>query len=223
VYRTAPGHPLASYYGYVADGIYQNQAQIDKELSPSAAAAVKPGFIRFKDLNDDGIINDNDRTWLGNSIPKLSYGLALTLGYKGFDLSALFQGVGGVYRYNDAKQITDYDSRPFNHITAILNSWHGEGTSNTIPIATFEDNGSSKKSSIFVEDASYFRFKNLEIGYTFPNLSKAGIKSLRLYVSSQNIFTVTNYTGLDPESTDLLDRGTYPQSQAFLLGINANF
>ena len=222
VYKTAPGYSLATYYGYVADGIYQNQAEIDKTLSPAGAAGVKPGFIKFKDLNGDGVINDNDRTYLGNSIPKLSYGLALSLGYKGFDLSALFQGVGGVNRYNDSKQITDYDSRPFNHSTAIINSWHGDGTSNTIPIATFQDNGSSKKSSIFVEDASYFRFKNLEIGYSFPNFSKAGIKGLRLYVSSQNIFTVTKYTGLDPESTDLLDKGTYPQSQAFLFGINVN-
>ena len=220
VYRTAPGHSLASYYGYVADGIYQNQKEIDENLSPAGAAGIKPGFIRFKDLNGDGVINDNDRTYLGNSIPELYYGFTLTLGYKGFDLSALFQGVGEVYRYNDARQITDYDSRPFNHSTDIINSWSGEGTSNTIPIATFEDNGSSKKSSIFVENASYFRFKNLEVGYSFPSFGKTGIKGLRLYVSSQNIFTVTRYKGLDPESTDLLDKGTYPQSQAFLFGVN---
>ncbi len=158
VWKTEPGHSLSSYYGYVMEGIYQNQAEIDKQLTGSAAAAVKPGDIKFKDLNGDGMINDNDRTYLGNSIPKLTYGFAISLGYKAFDLSALFQGVSGVYRYNDAKQITDYDSRPFNHSTAVLNSWHGEGTSNTIPRATFNDNGSSKKSSIFVEDASYFTF-----------------------------------------------------------------
>lgn len=223
VYKTAPGHSLASYFGYVAEGIYQDEEEINKHLSPSAAAAVKPGDIRFKDLNSDGTINDNDRTYLGNSIPKLFYGLTISLGYKGFDLSALFQGVGGVYRYNDAKQITDYDSRPFNHSTAVLNSWNGAGSSNTVPRATFNDNGSSKKSSIFVEDASYFRFKNLEIGYTFPNFAGVGIKALRVYFSSQNLFTITSYTGLDPESTDLLDRGTYPQSQAFLFGVNVKF
>jgi len=97
-----------------------------------------------------------------------------------------------------------------------LGAWHGEGTSNTIPRTTFNDNGSSKKSSIFVEDASYFRLKNLEIGYAVG-------PSRRLYVSAQNLFTITNYSGLDPESTDILDRGTYPQARALLFGMNATF
>ena len=117
----------------------------------------------------------------------------------------------GVDKYNDAKKITDYDSRPFNHTTAVLGAWHGEGTSNTIPRTTFNDNGSSKKSSIFVEDASYFRLKNLELGYTLGALrasSKFGVQNVRLYVSGQNLYTRTKYTGLDPESTDILDRGT---------------
>jgi TonB-linked SusC/RagA family outer membrane protein len=223
IYKTEPGHSLASYYGYVMEGIYQTQDEINKHLSGTANPSAKPGDIKFKDLNGDGIINDKDRAYLGNSIPKISYGLNVSAGYKSFDLSALFQGVGGVYRYNDGKQITDYDSRPFNHSTAVLNSWNGPGTSNTIPRATFNDNGSSKKSSIFVENASYFRFKNLEIGYTLPAFTKSGIQSIRLYVSAQNLFTVTKYTGLDPESTNLLDQGTYPQSRAFLFGINARF
>ncbi|WP_121355663.1 SusC/RagA family TonB-linked outer membrane protein [Flavisolibacter nicotianae] len=223
VYKTEPGHSLASFYGYVMEGIYQTQDEINKHLSGTTNPSAKPGDIRFKDLNGDGIINDKDRDYLGNSIPKVSYGLHLSAGYKGIDLSALFQGVGGVNIYNDAKQITDYDSRPFNHSTAVLNSWHGAGTSNTIPRATFNDNGSSKKSNIFVEDASYLRLKNLELGYTLPGLRKAGIQNLRLYVSAQNVFTVTDYTGLDPESTDLLDRGTYPQSRAVLFGINVKF
>jgi hypothetical protein len=108
----------------------------------------------------------------------------------------------------------------------VLNSWHGEGTSNTIPRTTFNDNGSSKKSSIFVEDASYLRLKNLEIGYNLKSisaLSRFGVQDIRLYVSGQNLFTITKYTGLDPESTDILDRGTYPQSMAFLFGINVKF
>jgi TonB-linked SusC/RagA family outer membrane protein len=223
VYKTEPGHSLASFYGYVMEGIYQTQDEINKHLHGTNNPSAKPGDIRFKDLNGDGIINDKDRDYLGNSIPKVSYGLNLSGGFKGFDLSALFQGVGGVYIYNDAKQITDYDSRPFNHSTAVLDSWHGPGTSNTIPRSTFNDNGSSKKSSIFVEDASYFRLKNLELGYSFAGFKKAGVQNLRLYISAQNVFTVTNYTGLDPESTDLIDRGTYPQSRAILFGINAKF
>jgi TonB-linked SusC/RagA family outer membrane protein len=226
VYKTQVGQPLGSFYGYVMEGIYQNEAEIQTHLSGTLNPAEQPGDIRFKDLNGDGVINDDDRTFIGNPIPRLSYGLNLAGNYHGFDLSALFQGVRGVDKYNDAKQITDYDSRPFNHTTAVLGAWHGEGTSNTIPRTTFNDNGSSKKSSIFVEDASYLRLKNVELGYSLGALrtsSKLGVQNVRLYVSGQNLFTSTNYTGLDPESTDILDRGTYPQSRAFLFGTNVKF
>ncbi|MBC8064816.1 MAG: TonB-dependent receptor, partial [Chlorobia bacterium] len=216
VYRTAVGHPLGAFYGYVMDGIYQNQAEITTYLSGTVNPAEKPGDIKFRDLNGDGKINDDDRTFIGNPIPKLNYGLNLSADFRRFDLSMFFQGVGGVDKYNDAKQITDYDSRPFNHTVAVLGAWNGAGTSNTIPRTTFNDNGSSKKSSIFVEDASYFRLKNLEIGYALG-------PTRRFFVSGQNLLTITNYTGLDPESTDILDRGTYPQSKAFLFGLNAKF
>jgi TonB-linked SusC/RagA family outer membrane protein len=216
VYRTAVGHPLGAFYGYVFDGIYQTQAEINQQLSGTVNPPQLPGDIRFKDLNGDGIINDNDRTFIGNSIPKMTYGLNLAGDLHRIDFSVFFQGVGGVQKYNDGKQITDYDSRPFNHSTAVLGAWNGPGTSNTIPRTTFNDNGSSKISSIFVEDASYFRLKNLEVGYS-PTPAR------RLYVSGQNLFTKTNYTGLDPESTDILDRGTYPQAKSFLFGINAKF
>ncbi len=216
VYRTAVGHPLGSFYGYVMEGIYQDQAEINAHLFGTTNPPDKPGDIKFQDLNGDGIINDNDRTFIGNPIPKLSYGLNMSADFRRFDLAVFFQGVGGVDKYNDGKKITDYDSRPFNHSVAVLGAWNGAGSTNTMPRTTFNDNGSSKTSSVFVEDASYFRLKNLEIGYS---LSPAR----RLYVSGQNLFTKTNYTGLDPESTDILDRGTYPQSKAFLVGINAKF
>ncbi len=216
VYKTEVGHPLGAFYGYVMEGIYQNQNEINTHLFGTVNPPDQPGDIRFKDLNGDGKINDNDRTFIGNSIPKLTYGLTLFGGYHRLSVSVFFQGVGGVDKYNDAKQITDYDSRPFNHSVAVLGAWHGAGTSNTIPRTTFNDNGSSKKSSIFVEDASYFRLKNLEIGYAVG-------PARRLYVSAQNLFTITNYSGLDPESTDILDRGTYPQATAVLFGVNATF
>jgi len=216
VYKTEVGHPLGAFYGYVMEGIYQNQAEINTHLFGTVNPPDQPGDIRFKDLNGDGRINDNDRTFIGNSIPKLTYGLTLFGGYHRLSVSVFFQGVGGVDKYNDAKQITDYDSRPFNHSVAVLGAWHGEGTSNTIPRTTFNDNGSSKKSSIFVEDASYFRLKNLEIGFAVG-------PARRVYVSAQNLFTITNYSGLDPESTDILDRGTYPQAMALLFGMNATF
>jgi TonB-linked SusC/RagA family outer membrane protein len=226
VYRTQAGHPLGAFYGYVMEGIYQNQAEITSQLHGTLNPAQVPGDIRFKDLNDDGRINDDDRTFIGNPIPRMSYGLNLNGATGGFDMSVFFQGVQGVDKYNDGKQITDYDSRPFNRSTAVLKAWHGEGTSNTIPRTTFNDNGSSKKSSIFVEDASYFRLKNIEVGYSLGrirSLSRLNIADARVYVSGQNLFTVTDYTGLDPESTDLLDRGTYPQSRSFLFGTTVKF
>lgn len=223
VTKTEAGHPLNAYYGYQMTGIYQTQSEIDAYLTGAPHPDVKPGDIKFKDLNGDGIINDNDRTYIGNPNPRLTYGLNLTASYKGFDFAVFFQGVQGVERFNDLKRIIDYDTRPFNHTVATLNAWHGAGTSNTIPRSTFNDNGSSKVSSIFIEDASYLRLKNIEIGYTLSSLfgkSNTGFKNVRLYISAQNLFTITKYTGLDPESVALIDQGTYPQSKAFLFGIN---
>jgi TonB-dependent starch-binding outer membrane protein SusC len=223
VSKTEPGHPLNSFYGFKMVGIYQNQKEIDDYLISGSHDNVKPGDIKFQDVNGDGVISeDKDRVYLGNPNPRLTYGANLSASYLGFDLNVLFQGVSGVEKYNDLKKIIDYDTRPFNHTTATLGAWHGEGTSNTIPRSTFTDNGSSKVSSIFVEDASYFRLKNIEIGYTvnFSGKLKSVFQNVRLFVSGQNLFTVTNYTGLDPEAYNMFDQGTYPQSKAFLFGIN---
>lgn len=219
VTRTIVGQPLNAYYGYRMIGIYQNQAEIDAHLTGSTA---KPGDIKFKDVNGDGVISaDNDREYIGSPIPELTYGISFSSSYKGFDFSFLFQGVNGVDRYNDGKKIVDYDTRPFNYTTAILGAWDGDGSSNTIPRVAFEDNGSSKTSSIFVEDASYLRLKNIELGYTIDSLK--GLQSIRFYLSGQNLFTSTDYSGLDPETVDLTDNGTYPSSKSILYGINVKF
>lgn len=221
VSKTGPGHPLNSFYGFKMTGIYQNQKEIDDYLTGAPHPEVKPGDIKFADLNGDGVINDNDRTYIGNPNPRLTYGANLSGSFKGFDVSVFIQGVSGVEKYNDLKKIIDYDTRPFNHSVNTLKAWHGEGTSNTVPRSTFTDNGSSKVSSIFVEDASYMRLKNVEIGYTLGAFGKNSFfQNARLYVSAQNLFTVTDYTGLDPEAYNMFDQGTYPQSKAFLFGIN---
>ncbi|WP_411029707.1 SusC/RagA family TonB-linked outer membrane protein [Spongiimicrobium sp. 3-5] len=222
VTRTEVGQSLNAYYGYSMIGIYQNQAEIDDHLSGTPNSNVKPGDIKFKDINGDGVISaDNDREFIGNPIPELTYGLTFSSSYKGFDFSFLFQGVNGVDRYNQGKQILDFDTRPFNYTTAILGAWDGEGSSNTIPRVAFEDNGSSRVSSIFVEDASYLRLKNIELGYTLESI--IGIQDIRFYISGQNLLTFTDYTGLDPESTDLMDLGTFPLSTTVLFGINVTF
>lgn len=223
VTRTEPGQPLNAYYGYVFEGIYQNQDEINTHLNKTTNPSSVPGDIRYKDLNNDGRIDDNDRDFIGDPNPGLLYGLNLSGSYKNFDMSLLFQGVSNVDRYNDTKKIIDYDTRPFNYTTRVLDAWDGEGSSNTIPRVSFTDNGSSKISSIFVEDASYFRLKNIELGYSINNVKRLGLQNLRIYLSGQNLFTLTNYSGLDPESTDLIDMGTYPQSRTYILGVNLSF
>lgn len=213
--RTVTGQPISAYYGYQFEGIYQNAGEVDSHLYSNTNGA-KPGDMKFKDLNNDGEITPDDQTFIGNPIPKVTYGFAFNASYKNFDFSFLFQGVHDVDRFNDLKKILDYDSRPFNSTTAVLNSWDGEGSSNSMPRLTRNDNGSSKISSVFVEDASYLRLKNIEIGYTFNQIP--GMSNLRLYVSGQNLLTFTKYAGLDPESTSLIDMGTYPQTTAILFG-----
>lgn len=226
VTRTTVGQPLNAYYGFVMEGIYQNEAEINEQLYATDNPTVQPGDIRFKDLDNNGKIDDNDRDFLGSPIPRFTYGFTLNGEYKGFNFSMLFHGVQDVQHFNDLKKILNYDTRPFNHTTEMLGYWHGEETSNSIPRPSFTDNGGSRISSIFVEDASFFRLKNVELGYSFAKLLKkinSPISDLKIYVSAENLFTVTSYSGLDPESTDLIDYGTYPQARSFLFGVNVKF
>lgn len=218
---TQPGYTVNSYYGLQFAGIYQNEAEISSYLHTNTNGA-KPGDIKFRDVNNDGQIDDNDRTTLGNNIPRLFYGFNFSASYKNFDFAFMFQGVNGADRYNDLKQILNYDTRPFNSTTDVLNAWNGEGSTNTTPRLTFNDNGGSKVSSVFVEDASYLRLKNIELGYTV-HLEKLRINSFRIYASGQNLLTFTRYSGLDPESTLLKDQGTYPQLKNFILGARFSF
>jgi TonB-linked SusC/RagA family outer membrane protein len=222
VTRTQPGEALNAYYGFVQEGIYQNEQEVAEHLSGTPNPPQQPGDIKFRDINGDGRINDSDRDFIGNPNPKLSYGLSMGFNYNAFDFNILFQGVSGVDRYNDLKKIIDYDTRPFNYTDRVLDSWDGEGSTNSIPRVSFSDNGSSRVSDIFVEDASYLRLKNVELGYTLNLQESLGIDNVRLYVSGQNIFTVTDYSGLDPESTALIDYGTYPQSLTLMFGVNAS-
>ncbi|MCW4469661.1 TonB-dependent receptor [Flavobacterium sp. MFBS3-15] len=214
--RVEVGQALHSYYGYEFIGIYQNQAEIDEYLYTNANGR-QPGDMKFRDVNGDGEINAQDRKIIGNPTPEITYGINFNASYKNFDLSFLWQGVSNIDRYNDLKQILDYDTRPFNSTTAVLGAWDGEGSTNSTPRLTFNPNGGQEISSKFVEDASYLRLKNIELGYTFTNSIK-GFTSLRIYASGQNLLTFTKYTGLDPESTLYKDQGTYPQSAAVLFG-----
>ncbi len=219
VTRTQPGHPLNAYYGFVQEGIYQNEAEIEEHLFNNPNPSQVPGDIRFKDIDGNGVIDDNDRTFIGDPNPDLTFGLNFGGSYSSFDFNVFLQGVYGVDRYNDLQKIINYDTRPFNYTDHILDSWDGEGSTNSTPRVSFTDNGSSRVSDIFVEDASYLRLKNMEVGYSFNAVGG----NIRIYVSGQNLLTFTNYSGLDPESTALVDMGTYPQSRTILFGINTSF
>ncbi|MCG9793726.1 SusC/RagA family TonB-linked outer membrane protein [Flavobacterium algicola] len=230
--RTEAGHPLASFYGYEMVGIFQN---LDEVNSNASLPSTKPGDVKYKDLNGDGKIDDNDKKFIGSPFPKFTYGINIDLSYKQFDLTAFLQGSQGnkIYNTTDYWLQTDIST---NSSTVILDRWTGEGTSNTIPRASFSStNNNSQLSSRFVKDGSYLRLKNVQIGYSFPEsfLSKSFLSKLRLYVAAQNLLTITKYDGLDPEAgvdpsqnspLDIgIDRGRYPSIRSYTLGLDINF
>ena len=164
-----------------------------------------PGDLKFRDLNKDGIIDANDRTYLGSYLPKVSYGFNISADYKGFDLGVFFQGVQGNKIYNDTRVITEGMIRFFNAGTQVLNAWTPTNTNTNIPRAIPGDpNGNARTSTRFLENGSYLRLKNLSLGYNVSSAklsswTKGTVSSFRIYVSGQNLLTFTKYTGYDPE------------------------
>ena len=228
VSRTDVGQPMASFYGYVTDGLFQSQDEVEAHAFQSENTA--PGDIRFVDLNEDGVIDNEDQTYIGSPIPDFTYGVYLNLGYKGFDLNIFGIGSEGNDIFNATVR---YDFTYTNRPQTILNRWTGPGTSNSEPRVSLTDpNQNVRVSDRFVEDGSFFRLKNVQLGYTLPSqwLSKAKIDKLRFYVTANNLVTITQYSGLDPEIGTIggalelgIDKGFYPQARTFLGGIQLNF
>ncbi len=238
---TTAGHPIGSFYGYQMNGIFQNQGDIF--TSAYQGPGVRPGDVKYKDLNGDGKIDANDRTFLGSAIPKFTYGLSTTLNYLNFDMFILFQGGYGNKIYMQVNQDIEGFYRPFNLTKRVYDTrWHGEGTSNTMPLVSWLDqpNNIKEPSSRFLADASYCRLKNVQIGYTVPKelAGKLHIKGLRFYVTGTNLITITKYPGLDPEmhtsnnvnaekyNSDVaagIDWGTYPSAKSYIVGANLSF
>jgi len=238
---TAVGHPIGSFYGYQMDGIFQNQNEIF--TSAYQGPGIRPGDVKYKDINGDGLINPSDRTFLGSAIPKFSYGFTTTLSYSNFDLFILIQGNYGNKIYMQVNQDIEGFYRPFNLTQRVYDErWHGEGTSNTMPLVSWLDQSNNVKepSSRFLEDASYCRLKNVQIGYTLPKqlINRLHVKNLRFYVTGNNLITITKYTGLDPEMnisnnvkveqypSDVaagIDWGTYPSAKSYIIGANLDF
>lgn len=216
------------------DGIYQNQQEVDA----SGRNNVVPGDFKFKDLNNDGEIDNMDRTFLGSPIPKFEYGVIFNATYSNFDLSLFLQGVQGNQIWNGRKfsHIFDFGG---NYITDVLNSWTPENPNTNIPRATDIDPANNRRaSSFYVEDGSYFRVRSFQLGYSIPLpiTERVGISRARIHVSGQNLLTFTKYSGYDPEigvnanptqAQGLFGAGVdaeaYPQAKSVFIGINLSF
>ena len=234
--NTAVGQSIQAFYGWQVEGIFQDASEISKHAIQTAGTA--PGDLKFKDTNNDGVINLKDRQFLGSFIPKATYALNLGANYKNFDLSIFFQGVSGNKIYNATRVITEGMIRFFNAGTQVLNAWTPTNKNTNIPRAASSDpNQNARSSTRFLEDGSYLRLKNFMLGYNVPanslaSTTKGVIKNIRVYVSAQNVLTFTNYSGYDPEVgnrtpgsslTNGIDFAVYPQPKALQVGIQATF
>lgn len=235
IQRSEIGHPIWSFYGYKVLGLFKDAADVSKSPTQTDAA---PGLFKFQDVNGDGKIDDNDRTYIGNPNPDFTYGINISLSYKNFDFSTFFFGSKGNDIFNQTKYFTDFPDFFKGAISreAALNSWTPTNLNATVPKLQTAGGQSSDgvTSSYFVSKGSYLRNKQMQLGYTVPQrvFTKYGIDRIRIYVQAANLFTVTKYKGLDPElqSNDVnytqsfsVDQGNYPHTRAFLIGVNVGF
>lgn len=229
--RIQPGHPVNVFYGFVQQGVFQTQDEVDNAAvqveGDDPATSTAPGDIRYTDLNSDGIINDDDRTFLGNPNPDFTYSLNNTFKIGDFDLNIFLQGVYGNDIFNANRLYTENMAVTNNQSDAVLGRWTGPGTSNSIPRAVFGDpNNNTRASNRFIEDGSYLRLRNINLTYNIPLEKHKNnfINSARVYVSGQNLFTVTDYSGFDPEvPSNGIDNNIYPVTRSYTVGVNIGF
>ena len=233
--RTSVGQPIASFYGHQVVGIFQTAEQVAAAPTQTGKGI---GRIQYADLNGDGAVDASDRTFLGSPMPTVTFGLNLKADYKNFDLGVFFQGVSGNKIYNFMKYHNDFFFDQFNKSTNILNAWTPENPASTVPaLSTRDVNNELRPSSYFIEDGAYIRLKNVQVGYTLPaNLAqKIRAQKLRVFLQGQNLATITDYTGMDPEvgmqnytsdnrNLDMgVDRGLYPNSRTYTFGLGVTF
>lgn len=240
--RFEEGHPIGYFWGYKTEGVMQNeadvQAYLDKNCKGNAAnskqgTGIKPGDLKFVDVNGDGVVNDDDKTELGDPHPDVTMGITLGASYKGFDLSVTGFGAFGQQVARSFRKFTDGEYENFT--TEVYDYWHGEGTSNKYPLLAHMNAGPNWQtvSDIYIENASYFRLQNLTVGYDFTKIWKSSpFQQLRLYFAAQNLFTITGYKGMDPENGTAIgsdswvtgvDVGNYPQPRTYMVGVNVKF
>lgn len=224
--RTMEGYPVGHFFGYKVAGVYQNREDV-KTYYPNSVGSVAPGDLKFEDVNGDGQITQDDRTMIGNPTPDFTYGFNLNFGYKNFDLGIDMMGVYGneIYRTWD-----DPTFAQLNYLEQRVNRWNGEGTSNWEPILNPSRSINLINSNYFIEDGSFFRIRNVQLGYTFNTnwLNAVHLNSLRIYANVQNLKTWTRNTGYTPEIGGSalsfgIDGGTYPLPMIYTLGVNLTF
>ncbi len=229
--RLIPGQPMGVYYGYVCDGIFQNAAEVANHATQTGAA---PGRLIFRDLNGDGVINDDDRCIIGDPNPDLSLGLNLKFNYRAFALDMFFAGDFGQDIQNHMKRqlySMNYGNLATNRGKDILNAWRPDNTGSDIPaLSLTDDNNESRFSTYYIENGSYMKMKYLKLSYKLPSkiIRKIGASNLDVYGQVENVFTITKYTGLDPEILpggygSLVDNGAYPRPRTFTVGLNLQF
>ena len=228
--RSEVGQPVNQFYGYQTQGIFQNQSEINAYSNASGSLIqpnAVPGDFRWKDIDGDGKITADDRTIIGNPIPKYTFGFTFNIDYENFDLLLFAQGVAGNKIYQNFRRL---DIPNVNYTTEALGRWTGEGSSNTYPRLTQSDTNFnfSNPSDFYIKDGDYLRIKTMQLGYSLPKsfLTKANIQRTRVYITGENLFTFTKYNGFDPEiggNVFGIDKGFYPQAKSYMLGVNLQF
>lgn len=237
--RTDIGYPIASFYGYTTTGVFASDSEAANYVN-SKGERLQPGALggdlRFADVNGDGVIDSDDRTMIGNPHPDFTYGLNASFYYKNFDLNIFFQGVQGCDAWYGLRYQLGFSGLPYNYLSEVWDRYGSGNTNTSVPRVVWvdENNNNKRPSNYYIEDGSYLRMKNLTLGYILPTgwMSKIKVNQLRIYASVQNLFTITKYPGYDPElglengANDKevnVDRGQYPHSRIFTLGLNVNF
>ena len=228
--RAENGQPWPFFWGYKTDGIFQNYNEVNSYINADGGLIqpnARPGYVRYVDVNGDGKISDDDKTNIGNGTPDWTFGLTLNAAWKGFDFMMFWQGTAGNEVFDATRRV---DIASSNLASWYFGRWTGDGTSNKYPIWVNNDTENWKSSDLYVHDGSYFRLKNIELGYTIPQTltKKIFISRLRLYVAAENLLTFTKYWGFDPEissgGTSLgIDYGVYPQPRTYRVGVNVSF
>ena len=229
-YRAQVGYPIGFFYGYKTAGVFQSQEEVENYTGAKLADA-REGDLIWVDTNNDGVINESDRTMIGDPHPDFRVGGSISLGWKGFDLSVTFNGAFGHQIMKSYRSWSD--SPKENHTSDIFGRWHGYGSSNRLPrLSSNYSTNWGWVSDIYVENGDYMRIQNLTLGYDFKSLIKSNaIGQLRVYVSAQNLYTFTKYTGMDPEVgyggyddwSSGIDLGFYPSPRTWMIGINLKF